>query len=183
MLGNTNKLRKLKPSKKQFRKVFLGLNKYMTIEIISGVEEKLRYCKIHEARRHIKRQVDTMDPSLWASARASILLLTGSPAEVCLESKSHLTKNFGKYNWEKRVQLIQQTNDLCNRIGTANRKNLEENSFAYQAKALTVLSKIVKAGIAEGEEAVMVTSMLMGSSQIAFGEAGLTVGWKNKVSI
>lgn len=154
----------------------------MTIEISPETQQKFDFFKKHETRRQEKRQIAKMG-SLWAATRASILLLNGCSAEDCIKSRIDFEKKYYSSNRKGRITLIKQTNDICDSIWPKSKPNYEGNSYAYQARALTLLSKIITAGITEGDEAVMVTGLLMGSHQLQIDQMGLVVDWKDKQAI
>jgi hypothetical protein len=149
------------------------------MEINPVVAQKLNYFTTHEARRHESRRIADLGP-LWASTRASINYLQGCPIEDCLKSKTDFVKCYNKLSRKERIATIEETNKLCKKISSYINPNCTETNLAHQARSLTVLSKIITAGLTEDYEAVMVTDLLMGSAQIQIGQIGLTIDWKNK---
>lgn len=99
-------------------------------------------------------------------------LLLGAPLHDVLRLKDDIKTRFDSKETGRKelIKIAQDAQNVCLALFDLTCPNSRESTIAFETKKLTLLSKMIKNGIAEGKVAVEATDFLMGSYNLGLDQ-------------
>lgn len=104
-----------------------------------------------------------------AATQAALDMLLKVPADSAKEVRDKVSDFLHTCSRKTLISEIMDIQENCNRLQQMINPRCHDTPLAFHTRRLSILSRVITSGIADGQEAVLVTDLLVGLKRIDIG--------------
>ncbi len=104
-----------------------------------------------------------------AATQAALDMLLKVPPDSARQVKDKVSDFLHTCTRKTLISQIMEIQENCNHLQQIINPHCHDTPLAFHTRRLSILSRVITSGIAEGQEAVLVTDLLVGSKRIDIG--------------
>lgn len=127
--------------------------------------------KVHyDSGANLRRRQEVEEINSWgepmavAAAMAAYLISHRDP-EIYVAARDKILEEFRQSTRNRKIQMIVNTRDFCQENRSLMSPGVAVSSLALATRRLDLLSKMIKAGFAEGDAAVRAVDYILGQTE------------------